>query len=259
MSCILQKTSEVEMSLLEQIDRSKLPQHVAFIMDGNGRWAKRQGQIRLFGHRRGVKTVKEMLTAAGDLGIKYVTVYAFSTENWSRPADEVSGIMGLLSSAIDDEIENMMKNGVRVSMIGEMERLPKYLREKVAYVIERTKNNTKLNFIVALSYSGRWDIVEAVKKIAADCVEGKVSPESINGDMFSNYLSTANVPDPELMIRTSGESRISNFLLYQLAYSELYFTDVLWPDFDREELYKALISYQNRERRFGKTSEQVKK
>ena len=233
------------MSLLEQIDRSKLPQHVAFIMDGNGRWAKRQGQIRLFGHRRGVKTVKEMLTVAGDLGIKYVTVYAFSTE--------------LLSSAIDDEIENMMKNGVRVSMIGEMERLPIYLREKVAYVIDRTKNNTKLNFIVALSSSGRWDIVEAVKKIAADCVDGKVSPDSINGDMFSDYLSTANVPDPELMIRTSGESRISNFLLYQLAYSELYFTDVLWPDFDREELYKALISYQNRERRFGKTSEQVKK
>lgn len=247
------------MDLLEQIDRTKLPQHVAFIMDGNGRWAKKRGQIRLFGHRKGVSTVKEMLTEAGNLGIKYVTVYAFSTENWSRPVDEVSGIMGLLSKAIDDEIDNMMKNGVRVSMIGEMERLPKYLREKVAYVIEKTKNNTKLNFIVALSYSGRWDIVEAARKMAKDCVDGKISPDDINYDMFPNYLSTAGVPDPELMIRTSGESRISNFLLYQLAYSELYFTDVLWPDFSKEELYKALISYQNRERRFGKTSEQVKK
>ena len=247
------------MGLLEQIDKTKIPQHVAFIMDGNGRWAKKRGQIRLFGHRNGVKTVKEILNASGNLGIKYVTVYAFSTENWSRPVDEVSGIMGLLSKAIDDEIENMMSNGIRVSVIGEQERLPKYLREKVAYVIEKTKNNTKLNFIVALSYSGRWDITEATKKIARDCVEGKISPDDINSDLVSNYLSTANVPDPELMIRTSGESRISNFLLYQLAYSELYFTDVLWPDFDKEELYKALLSYQNRERRFGKTSEQVKK
>ncbi|MBR5983412.1 MAG: isoprenyl transferase [Bacteroidales bacterium] len=247
------------MNLLEQIDRSKLPQHVAFIMDGNGRWAKKRGMMRLFGHKNGVKTVKEILNAAGDLGIRYVTVYAFSTENWNRPADEVSGIMGLLSSAIDDEIENMMKNGVRVKMIGEMDRLPKYLREKVAYVIERTKNNSKLDFIVALSYSGRWDIVEATKKIARDCAERKISPDNINSDMFSHYLSTDGIPDPELMVRTSGESRISNFLLYQLAYSELYFTDVLWPDFNREELYKALISYQNRERRFGKTSEQVKK
>lgn len=247
------------MNLLEQIDRSKLPQHVAFIMDGNGRWAKKRGMIRLFGHKNGVKTVKEILNAAGDLGIRYVTVYAFSTENWNRPADEVSGIMGLLSSAIDDEIENMMKNGVRVRMIGEMERLPKYLREKVAYVIDRTKDNKKLDFIVALSYSGRWDIVEASRKIARDCADGKISPEDISDSMFSQYLSTDGIPDPELMIRTSGESRISNFLLYQLAYSELYFTDVLWPDFNREELYKALISYQNRERRFGKTSEQVKK
>lgn len=247
------------MSLLEQIDSSKLPQHVAFIMDGNGRWAKKLGQIRLFGHRRGVKTVKEMITTASNLGIKYVTVYAFSTENWNRPNDEVSGIMKLLSSAIDDEIDNLMKNGVRVSMIGELDRLPKYLHEKVVSVIERTKNNTKLNFIVALSYSGRWDIVEATKKIAAECVAGKISPDSIDSDIFSSYLSTNGIPDPELMIRTSGESRISNFLLYQIAYSELYFTDVLWPDFTKEELYKALISYQNRERRFGKTSEQIKK
>jgi len=247
------------MSLLEQIDKTKIPQHVAFIMDGNGRWAKKRGQIRLFGHRNGVKTVKEILNASGNLGIKYVTVYAFSTENWSRPVDEVSGIMSLLSKAIDDEIENMMNNGIRVLVIGEYERLPKYLREKVAYVVEKTKNNTKLNFIVALSYSGRWDITEATKKIARDCVEGKISPDYINSDLVSSYLSTANIPDPELMIRTSGESRISNFLLYQLAYSELYFTDVLWPDFNREELYKALLSYQNRERRFGKTSEQVKK
>lgn len=246
------------MDLLEQIDRSKLPQHVAFIMDGNGRWAKKRGQIRLFGHRKGVSTVKEMLTAAGNLGIRYVTVYAFSTENWNRPEDEINGIMSLLSNAIDDEIENMMQNGVRVSIIGEINRLPKSLQEKIAYVIERTKNNSNLDFIVALSYSGRWDIVEAARRIAKDCVDGKVSLNDISSDLFSGYLSTAGIPDPELMIRTSGESRISNFLLYQLAYSELYFTDVLWPDFDREELYKALISYQNRERRFGKTSDQLK-
>lgn len=247
------------MDLLEQIDKTKLPQHVAFIMDGNGRWAKKRGMMRLFGHKNGVKTVKEILNATGNLGIRYVTVYAFSTENWNRPPDEVSGIMELLSSAIDDEIENMMKNGVRVTMIGEMDRLPKYLREKVEYVIERTKNNNKLDFIVALSYSGRWDIVEASRKIARDCAEGKISSDDISTEMFSHYLSTDGIPDPELMIRTSGESRISNFLLYQLAYSELFFTDVLWPDFNREELYRALISYQNRERRFGKTSEQVKK
>jgi undecaprenyl diphosphate synthase len=259
LSCILQETRQMTMNLLDKIDRTKLPQHVAFIMDGNGRWAKKLGQIRLFGHKRGVKTVKEMLTAAGNLGIRYVTVYAFSTENWSRPIDEVSGIMGLLSNAIDDEIDNMMKNGVRVSVIGEVERLSDPLRKKIAYVIDRTKNNNKLDFIVALSYSGRWDIVEASRKIAEDCISGKISPDDINYDLFPKYLSTAGVPDPELMIRTSGESRISNFLLYQLAYSELYFTDVLWPDFTKEELYKALISYQNRERRFGKTSEQVKK
>ena len=247
------------MDLLEQIDRSKLPQHVAFIMDGNGRWAKSRGQMRLFGHKNGVKTVKEILDAAGHIGIKYVTVYAFSTENWNRPADEVGGIMRLLSNAIDDEIENMMKNGIRVSVIGETERLPEYLRQKVSSVIEKTKDNDKLVFTVALSYSGRWDIVEASRKLAADCVAGKLSPNDINDEVFSRYLSTSSIPDPELMVRTSGESRISNFLLYQLAYSELYFTDVLWPDFTREELYKALISYQGRERRFGKTSEQVKK
>lgn len=247
------------MSLLEQIDITKLPQHIAFIMDGNGRWAKQRGQIRLFGHRKGVKTVKEILNTAGNLGIKYVTVYAFSTENWSRPIDEVSGIMGLLSSAIDDELDSMMQNGVKVSMIGQKERLPKYLQEKIDYVIEKTKNNTKLNFIVALSYSGQWEIVEAAKRIAKDCVEGKISPDDINSTIFPNYLATVGIPDPELMVRTSGESRISNFLLYQLAYSELYFTDVLWPDFSKEELYKAIISYQGRERRFGKTGDQVKK
>lgn len=247
------------MSLLEQIDMARLPQHIAFIMDGNGRWAKKRGQIRLFGHKNGVKTVKEILNAAGNLGIKYVTVYAFSTENWSRPMDEVSGIMGLLSSAIDDELDSMMENGVKVSMIGQKERLPKYLQEKIDYVIEKTKNNTKLNFIVALSYSGQWEIIEAARKIAQDCVSGKISPDDINNEIFPNYLATAGIPDPELMVRTSGESRISNFLLYQLAYSELYFTDVLWPDFTKEELYKAIVSYQGRERRFGKTGDQVKK
>ncbi len=246
------------MSLLEQIDKSKLPQHVAFIMDGNGRWAKSRGFVRLLGHKNGVKTVKEILNAAGKLGLKYVTVYAFSTENWNRPQDEVSGIMNLLSSAIDDEIDEIMRNEIKVSVIGQTERLPKYLQEKVAEVVEKTKNNSKLNFIVALSYSGRWEIIEATKKIATDYANGKISLDDIE-TVYPNYLSTAGIPDPELMIRTSGESRISNFLLYQLAYSELYFTDVLWPDFDKEEMYKAILSYQSRERRFGMISEQVKK
>lgn len=245
------------MSLIEQIDKNNIPQHIAFIMDGNGRWAKSRGLVRLLGHKNGVKTVKRVLKTAGQLGIKYITVYAFSTENWSRPADEVNGIMALLSSAIDDEIDEMMQNGIKVTAIGQIDRLPKSLQEKVHYVVEKTKNNQKLNFVVALSYSGRNEIVEAAKKIALDYSQGKILENDIE-EKYANYLSTADIPDPELMVRTSGETRISNFLLYQLAYTELYFTDVLWPDFDQEEMYKAIISYQNRERRFGKTSEQVK-
>ncbi|MCF0206659.1 MAG: isoprenyl transferase [Bacteroidales bacterium] len=247
------------MTLLEQIDMTRLPQHVAVIMDGNGRWAKSRGFMRLVGHKNGVKTVKEILRTAGELGLKYLTVYAFSSENWNRPVDEVSGIMSLLSSAIDDEIDEMMSNGVKISVIGQIYRLPKGLREKVESVVEKTKNNTGINFVIAISYSGRWEIVEAAKQLAQQCLDGKLAVDDISEEMFPNYLATAGIPDPELIIRTSGETRISNFLLYELAYSELYFTDVLWPDFTREEFYKAILSYQGRERRFGKTSEQVKK
>ena len=247
------------MTLLEQIDRTRLPQHVAVIMDGNGRWAKSRGFMRLVGHKNGVKTVKEILRTAGELGLKYLTVYAFSSENWNRPVDEVSVIMSRLSSASDDEIDEMISNGVKISVIGQIYRLPKGLREKVESVVEKTKNNTGINFVIAISYSGRWEIVEAAKQLAQQCLDGKLAVDDISEEMFPNYLATAGIPDPELIIRTSGETRISNFLLYELAYSELYFTDVLWPDFTREEFYKAILSYQGRERRFGKTSEQVKK
>ena len=247
------------MTLLEQIDMTRLPQHVAVIMDGNGRWAKSRGFMRLVGHKNGVKTVKEILRTAGELGLKYLTVYAFSSENWNRPVDEVSGIMSLLSSAIDDEIDEMMSNGVKISVIGQIYRLPKGLREKVESVVEKTNNNTGINFVIAISYSGRWEIVEAAKQLAQQCLDGKLAVDDISEELFPNYLDTAGIPDPELISRTSGETRISNFLLYELAYSELYFTDVLWPDFTREEFYKAILSYQGRERRFGKTSEQIKK
>jgi undecaprenyl diphosphate synthase len=245
------------MSLLNEIDKTRIPKHVAIIMDGNGRWAKSRGKIRLSGHQEGAKSVRTAIEVCGELGVKYLTVYAFSTENWSRPQAEVSGLMNLLVSSVDKEFEEINKLGVRIRVIGELDKLPSNVQSKLKFAIENTKNNTALNFIIALSYSGRWDIVNAAQKLAEDCKNNILNPNEINDKVFESYLSTADIPDPELLIRTSGEERISNFLLYQLAYSEFYFTDVLWPDFSKNEFYSAIINYQKRERRFGKTSEQL--
>lgn len=245
------------MSLINNIDKNNLPAHVAIIMDGNGRWAKSKGQIRLKGHQEGAKTVKRILQASGELGIKYLTVYAFSTENWNRPSAEINGLMNLLVSSIDNEIDEIHKSGVKVSVIGEIDKLPTNVRKKLNFAVEKTKNNQRINFIVALSYSGRWEILNAVKEITKDINNNILDIENINEDVFAKHLSTKNIPDPELLIRTSGEKRISNFLLYQIAYTELYFTDILWPDFSKEDFYTAIVDYQNRERRFGKISEQI--
>ena len=245
------------MSLIDKIDTTKLPKHVAMIMDGNGRWAKARGKIRLSGHQEGAKSVKNVIEACAQIGIQYLTVYAFSTENWSRPKAEVSGLMNLLVRSIDKEIEEINKQGVKIQIIGELDKLPKAVAKKLNFAIETTKNNTRLTFVIALSYSGRWDIINAVSNIIKDVENKKLTQNDFSQKVFENYLSTDGIPDPELLIRTSGESRISNFLLYQLAYSELYFTDVLWPDFSKEEFFKALLDFQNRERRFGKTSEQL--
>ncbi|MDD2385629.1 MAG: isoprenyl transferase [Bacteroidales bacterium] len=245
------------MSVKDKIDKLKIPQHVAIIMDGNGRWAKSHGKIRLSGHQEGAKSVKKALEVCGELGIKYLTVYAFSTENWNRPKTEISGLMNLLVSSIDKELDEINKLEIKIKIIGEIDKLPGNVRKKLQFAIEKTKNNSKLTFIVALSYSGRWDILNAVKKIAQKVKDNKMNVSDIDYNYFESQLATTGIPDPELLIRTSGEERISNFLLYQLAYAELFFTDVLWPDFSKEVFYQAIIDYQNRERRFGKTSEQI--
>lgn len=245
------------MSIVENINKSKIPQHVAIIMDGNGRWAKSRGKMRLSGHQEGAKSVKKALEVCGELGIKYLTVYAFSTENWNRPKSEITGLMNLLVNSIDKELNEINQLGIKLQIIGEIDKLPENVKKKLKFAIENTKNNTKLTFIVALSYSGRWDIVNAVKKIAKEVKDNNMDVSDIDYKYFESQLATAGVPDPELLIRTSGEKRISNFLMYQLAYAELFFTDVLWPDFSKEVFYQAIIDYQNRERRFGKTSEQI--
>ncbi|MDD2634660.1 MAG: isoprenyl transferase [Bacteroidales bacterium] len=245
------------MSIENKIDKGKIPKHVAIIMDGNGRWAKSRGKMRLAGHQEGAKSVKKALEVCGELGIKYLTVYAFSTENWNRPQAEVSGLMSLLVSSIDKEFDEMNKLGIKIHVIGELDKLPENAKKKLLLAIEKTKNNDKLTFIVALSYSGRWDILNAVKSVVKDVENNKIDAKDIDYNYFEAHLATVGIPDPELLIRTSGEERISNFLLYQLAYSELFFTDVLWPDFSKEVFYQAIIDYQNRERRFGKTSEQI--
>src|SRR5690242_707962 len=244
-------------SLLEQIDKAKLPRHIAIIMDGNGRWAKEKGQDRLFGHYHGVESVRDVVEGCAELGVKYLTLYAFSTENWHRPEDEVMGLMELLVQTIRKETETLNKNNIRLHVIGDLSKMPKNAIDELNESIAITSINTGLNLVMALSYSSRWEIMHAVKHLAEDVKHGKLDPENISQDTFQQYLCTSNFPDPELMIRTSGEYRISNFLLYQLAYAELYFTDVRWPDFRKENLYEALLSYQSRERRFGKTSEQV--
>ena len=245
-------------ALLQKIEKDRLPVHIAIIMDGNGRWAKEQGQDRLFGHYQGVESVRNIVEGCAELGIEYLTLYAFSTENWDRPEYEVVGLMELLVKTIRNEVESLHKNNIKLHVIGDMSMLPEYARKELEEALLFTKENTGLNLIMALSYSGRWELLNAVKNIAYEVNKGKLAVEEISQDTLQKYLCTSNFPDPELMIRTSGEYRISNFLLYQLAYAELYFTDVRWPEFRKKNLYEAILDYQGRERRFGKTSEQVK-
>lgn len=245
------------MDILESIDRSKLPRHIAIIMDGNGRWAKERGLDRVYGHHEGVLSVRDIVNASGEIGIEYLTLYAFSTENWNRPKAEVDALMELLVNTIRKEIEDLKKNNVKLHIIGDFLSLPEICRKELNEAMEITAGNTGLNLILALSYSSRQEIVHAAKAIAEKVASGRVSPADIDNDLFQQHLYTASFPDPELMIRTSGEHRISNYLLYQLAYAELYFTSVHWPDFRKNNLYEALLNYQQRERRFGKTSEQI--
>jgi len=244
--------------LKAQIDLSKLPRHIAVIMDGNGRWAKTKGASRIFGHQNGVKSVKETVEACAEMGVQYLTLYAFSTENWNRPHEEVQALMELLIKTIYDETPTLNKNNIRLLAIGDIKSLPGKCQEQLAAAMKDTEKNTRLNLVLALSYSSKWEILNAIKQIAREVKSGNVNPDEINESLFEAHLSTAGMPHPELMIRTSGEHRISNFLLWQLSYAEFYFTDVMWPDFRREDLYKAILSYQQRERRFGKTGEQVK-
>ena len=245
------------MSLKEKLIVERLPRHIAIIMDGNGRWAKEKGKDRLFGHYSGVESVRNIVEGCAELGIGYLTLYAFSTENWDRPKDEVTGLMELLVKTIRTEVATLNKNNIRLHVIGNIDLLPPHAHRELDEACSETKNNTGLNLIMALSYSSRWEILNAVKNLGKEIKNGEIEPDKITDEVFKQHLCTADFPDPELMIRTSGEYRISNFLLYQLAYSELYFTATLWPDFRKENLYEALLDYQNRERRFGKTSEQL--
>ncbi|MEX0636613.1 MAG: isoprenyl transferase [Ferruginibacter sp.] len=246
------------MSLLQSIDQTHLPKHIAIIMDGNGRWAKEKGEDRLFGHLHGVESVRNIVEGAAELGIQYLTLYAFSTENWNRPEYEVTGLMELLIDTIKNEVPTLNKNNIRLHVIGDVNMLPDQASKELSEAIGETAQNTGLNLIMALSYSSRWEMANAIKSIATDVKNNLIQPEEITQDTLQQYLSTSAFPDPELMIRTSGEHRISNFLLYQLAYAELYFTNTRWPDFRKENLYEAIVDYQNRERRFGKTGEQIK-
>jgi undecaprenyl diphosphate synthase len=236
----------------ENIDLNNLPQHIAVIMDGNGRWAKGKGAARIFGHRNAVEAVRQVTEGCGELGVRYLTLYAFSTENWGRPKEEVDGLMELLVNTINTEIDSLHKNNVRLRTIGDISHLPMYCQNNLAEAIESTKNNTGLTVLLALSYSGRWEIIQAVKHLVEDVKKGTLAMEEITESSFNSYLETAGVPDPELLIRTSGELRISNFLLWQIAYTEIYITATLWPDFRKEDLYEAICAYQKRERRFGK-------
>ncbi len=245
------------MSLIDKLDKKKLPRHIAIIMDGNGRWAKERGHDRLFGHFHGVESVRNIVEGCAELGIEYLTLYAFSTENWERPQDEVSGLMELLVETIRKEVPTLNKNNIRLHVIGDVGQLPESARNELKAALSETSGNTGLNLVMALSYSSRWEIIRAVKEIARKVQNKELEFTDIDADMFTSHLCTADFPDPELMIRTSGEYRISNFLLYQIAYCELFFTPTLWPDFRKENLYEAIIDYQNRERRFGKTSDQI--
>ncbi|MFC3416786.1 isoprenyl transferase [Algoriphagus hitonicola] len=242
----------------EVLDRERIPRHIAIIMDGNGRWAKKKGAMRIFGHRHAIQAVKDAIEGAENLGVEYLTLFSFSTENWSRPQEEINGLMELLVKTITDEVPMMMKNNIRLESIGDLNSLPAPAYEKLMEAKKTTAANDGLKVILALSYSGQWELAQATKRIAQKISEGTLKVEEITQQVVADHLETAGIPDPELMIRTSGEFRISNFLLWQLAYTELHFTPVLWPDFRREHLVAAIADYQNRERRFGKTGEQVK-
>ena len=245
------------MSLIEKIDKNRLPRHVAIIMDGNGRWAKAKGKDRSFGHQEGVVSVRKIMDAVTQLGLKYLTLYTFSTENWNRPEEEVQALMSLLVSAIHRETPDMMKKNVRLTAIGDLSRLREDAYNTLRECMETTSANTATTLVLALSYSSRWEITRAARQLAQEVLEQKINPNDITEAMVSDHLTTKNIPDPDLLIRTGGEKRISNFLLWQLSYAEFFFTDVFWPDFREEELYEAILYYQQRERRFGKTSEQL--
>ena len=245
------------MGFKEQIDLTRLPEHIAIIMDGNGRWAKNQGKFRASGHESGVLSVKDIMEGCVEVGIKYLTVYAFSTENWNRPIEEVNALMELLISTINQETPTLTKNNIRLNAIGDIASLPQKCIDDLKSAMDKTAGNTRCTLTLALSYSAKWEILNAAKKMAAQIQQGKLGIEDINEENFAAQLTTVNMPDPELMIRTSGEHRISNFLLWQMAYTEFYFTDTLWPDFRQEDLFEAIVDYQKRERRFGKISEQL--
>ncbi|MDN3204870.1 isoprenyl transferase [Algoriphagus sediminis] len=242
----------------EVIDPTRIPKHIAIIMDGNGRWAKQKGALRIFGHKNAVQAVKDAIEGAKDLGVKYLTLFSFSTENWSRPQDEVDGLMELLVKTITKQVPLMMKDNIRFAAMGDIDSMPDAVQKKLAWAKEMTKNNDGLILNLALSYSGRWELTQTFKRIAQKISEGKLTVDEVTQELIHDHLETPDIPDPELMIRTSGEFRISNFLLWQLAYTELHFTPVLWPDFRREHLIEAILDYQRRERRFGMTGEQVK-
>lgn len=241
----------------EDLNPAKIPAHVAVIMDGNGRWAKKKGLMRIFGHKNGVRAVRETVEAAAEIGVKYLTLYAFSTENWSRPQDEVNALMELLVESTRSEMETLMKNSIRLQAIGDLQSLPQTTRENLEAAIRQTATNTRMTLVLALSYSARWEIVHAAKELARQVEKGLLRADDINEETFKTVLSTSDIPDPELMVRTSGEQRISNYLLWQLAYAELYFTDTLWPDFRKDDFFKAVFDFQHRERRFGKTGDQI--
>jgi undecaprenyl diphosphate synthase len=243
--------------LKNQINLNTLPAHIAVIMDGNGRWAKMKGKLRTFGHENGVKSVRETVEACAELGVKYLTMYAFSTENWNRPKFEINALMSLLVSTISKEEKTLMENNIRLQTIGNTDSLPSKVRKELKSLIDKTAENSRMTLVLALSYSSRWELTEAMKSIAQKVADGELKPESISEGTIQAHLQTHGMPEPELLIRTSGEHRISNFLLWQISYAELYFTDVLWPDFRKEHLYEAILSFQQRERRFGMTSEQL--
>jgi undecaprenyl diphosphate synthase len=245
------------MSLKKKIDTIRLPVHVAIIMDGNGRWARLRGRERVFGHKQGVNAVREVIECAAELGLKYLTLYAFSTENWGRPDDEISALMGIMVQSLNNETDTLIKNNIRLKAIGDVDRLADDVRNRLYETVELTSKADGLTLVIAMSYSSRWEILNAARSLAADVKNGVIEPQAIEENDFEKYLTTYGIPDPELLIRTSGELRISNFLLWQLAYTELYFTELLWPDFSKEEFYRAIIDFQKRERRFGKTSEQI--